>query len=251
MQLYVEPHEIVPSSYCAAAYLQSIDFNSTVLLVGGEGVAAELEDAGIAYKYCPTSLDPGQWDIASGFKSMEIDHDIGAVVVGFDEQFSYEKICRASAHLREVGGGGRRKRASQDDGVHTNNNTKDNTGGCLFVATNMDNYDNMGNGRMMPGTGCLVAAIERVAGRQAVNVGKGGDWLLPFLLQQYGLKPEETCIVGDRLDTDIALGKVGGLRSVLTLTGVATEEDLRVAGDDEVPDYVVPHLALLAGLEWE
>ncbi len=52
-----------------------------------------------------------------------------------------------------------------------------------------------------------------------VNVGKGGAWLLPFLCSQYGLQPQEAMIVGDRLDTDIALGRQGGLRAVLPLTG--------------------------------
>lgn len=56
-----------------------------------------------------------------------------------------------------------------------------------------------------------------------VNVGKGGDWLLPFLCKQYGLDPQRTAIVGDRMDTDIALGRQGGLCTILPLTGEATE----------------------------
>lgn len=54
-----------------------------------------------------------------------------------------------------------------------------------------------------------------------MNVGKGGTWLLPFLCSQYGLQPQEAMIIGDRLDTDIALGRQGGLRAVLPLTGGA------------------------------
>lgn len=50
-------------------------------------------------------------------------------------------------------------------------------------------------------------------------MGKGGDWLLPHLMQQYQLQPERTAIIGDRLDTDIALGKQGGLVTLLPLTG--------------------------------
>lgn len=101
----------------------------------------------------------------------------------------------------------------------------------------------------MPGTGCIVAAVETAAGRQAFNVGKGGSWLLPFLCETYGIRPEEACIVGDRLDTDIALGRAGGLRSVLPLTGVTTEAALAAAHPHELPDFVVPHLAALAGID--
>lgn len=101
---------------------------------------------------------------------------------------------------------------------------------------------------MMPGTGCSIQAVEAAAGRRAVNVGKGGQWLLPYLCESHGLRPEEACIVGDRLDTDIALGRAGGLLTVLTLTGVTEEGALAAASEGELPHYVVPNLAALAGL---
>ena len=101
---------------------------------------------------------------------------------------------------------------------------------------------------MMPGTGGIVAAIETAAGRAAFNVGKGGTWLLPFLCEQYHVRPEEAVIVGDRLDTDIALGRAGGLQTVLPLTGVTTEADLAQAEAGMLPHFVVPCLATLAGI---
>lgn len=42
--------------------------------------------------------------------------------------------------------------------------------GCLFVATNLDHADYIGNGRMMPGTGTLVAALQIAADKQPVSV---------------------------------------------------------------------------------
>lgn len=62
------------------------------------------------------------------------------------------------------------------------------------------------------------------------------------------MKPHEACIVGDRLDTDIALGRAGGLCTVLPLTGVTTAQDLQAADADALPDFVVPRFATLAGL---
>lgn len=41
-------------------------------------------------------------------------------------------------------------------------------------------------------------------------MGKGGDWLLPFLCARLALDPHRTAIVGDRMDTDIHLGRWGG-----------------------------------------
>lgn len=60
--------------------------------------------------------------------------------------------------------------------------------------------------------------------------------------------PLQTAMVGDRLDTDIALGKQGGLVTVLVLTGVATREDVQALPARARPDVVLPSLAGLVGL---
>jgi ribonucleotide monophosphatase NagD (HAD superfamily) len=41
--------------------------------------------------------------------------------------------------------------------------------GCLFVATNLDHADHIGNNRMMPGTGALVAALQVASGMEPVS----------------------------------------------------------------------------------
>jgi len=50
--------------------------------------------------------------------------------------------------------------------------------------------------------------------------------------------PKKAIMVGDRLDTDIAFGKMGGLATLLVLTGVTTEEEV---GQDAnlTPDYIL------------
>eukprot|EP00191_Tetraselmis_sp_GSL018_P000631 CAMPEP_0177599612 /NCGR_PEP_ID=MMETSP0419_2-20121207/13096_1 /TAXON_ID=582737 /ORGANISM="Tetraselmis sp., Strain GSL018" /LENGTH=164 /DNA_ID=CAMNT_0019092377 /DNA_START=526 /DNA_END=1020 /DNA_ORIENTATION=- len=160
----------------------------------------------------------------SDIEAIKVDPSIGAVVVGFDPRFSYSKLAYATACLRELPG-------------------------CRFVLTNGDHGDKVGGGRIMPGTGAISAAIETSSGRKPVTVGKGGPWLLPWLCEHYGLEDtRRVCIVGDRLDTDIALGKQGGLRTVLPLTGVTSLEDLQAAGEEQLPDFYVPNLATLAGL---
>lgn len=80
-------------------------------------------------------------------------------------------------------------------------------------------------------------------------VGKGGSWLFPFLCQKYNLDPSRTAIIGDRLDTDIALGKQGGLVTLLPLTGVTQRADLEGLPADQRPDVVMPSIAALAGLD--
>ena len=135
--------EVVPTSYAAAAYLQSVGFDRTVFLVGNEGVAQELEAAGISHRTWEDVCSSGsggegggggggsdgggncaaalreQWT-AEAFAGLQLDPSFGAVVVGWDPGFTYAKLCYASACLREL------------------------PGGCLFVATNLDAADNSG-----------------------------------------------------------------------------------------------------------
>ena len=46
------------------------------------------------------------------------------------------------------------------------------------------------------------------------------------------------CIFGDRLYTDIAVGKRHGVTAVLVLSGETTEEDVDAAAPVDQPDYV-------------
>lgn len=57
---------------------------------------------------------------------------------------------------------------------------------------------------------------------------------------QYDLNRSRTLMVGDRLDTDIAFGKLGGLKTLLVLTGVTRETDLEKAKVN--PDHVISSL---------
>ncbi|MBQ2999234.1 MAG: HAD hydrolase-like protein, partial [Clostridia bacterium] len=50
-------------------------------------------------------------------------------------------------------------------------------------------------------------------------------------------KNEEMCIFGDRLYTDIALGKKFGVTSVLVLSGETQPEDVDAALPADQPDF--------------
>ena len=94
----------------------------------------------------------------------------------------------------------------------------------------------------------------RLAGSQAE--------LAEYLLAAYSLDPKRTCMIGDRVDTDIALGHAMGASSLLVLTGVATAEDLlpqlspdapcslgRAQGDEPtLPTHAISHVGRLLEL---
>ena len=172
--------QIICSSSSAASYLDSIDFDKRgrVLVIGQEGILIELKEAGYETVRCDDvagSSDP-RCPIPD-YEALEVDASIRAVVAGVDDSFTYRKLCVASLYL-------------QKDPER------------VFVATNLDVGDSVGaDGRLIPGAGPVIASIESASGREAVNVGKGGEWLLPFLLDKFQLDSSRTCIVGDRLDT--------------------------------------------------
>jgi ribonucleotide monophosphatase NagD (HAD superfamily) len=88
---------------------------------------------------------------AAAFRRLAVEADVGAVVVACDEGFTYRKLAYASLCIQA---------------------------GALFVATNADAADNIG-GRLMPGTGAMLAAIQAATGCAPVVVaGKPSPWLL-------------------------------------------------------------------------
>jgi phosphoglycolate phosphatase len=89
-----------------------------------------------------------------------------------------------------------------------------------------------------------VAAIEAAAGHSAITVGKPSHWLISRLIAKFNLTPERTVIIGDRLDTDIMLGSVGGTGSILVCTGCVGFEEVKGlrAGEKGTPTYVLSHV---------
>ncbi|MBU0532841.1 phosphoglycolate/pyridoxal phosphate family phosphatase [Candidatus Micrarchaeota archaeon] len=133
------------------------------------------------------------------------------VVVGLDRKFTYEKLAHALAELRD---------------------------GAILIASNKDPTFPTENS-FMPGAGSIVAAIETASGKEARVVGKPNCYPLELIKEDYGLKNEETVVVGDRLDTDIKFANCCGIKSVLVLSGVNKKSDIK----KDIPDYILSSVA--------
>lgn len=109
--------------------------------------------------------------------------------------------------------------------------------GATFYATNSDSTYPTREG-LYPGAGSITAVVERATGIEPIVCGKPFE-PMRALLSQYG--GDYPVIVGDRPDTDIALGKVEGWATALVLTGVTT--DAASVPDRYKPDVVLDSLA--------
>jgi ribonucleotide monophosphatase NagD (HAD superfamily) len=91
----------------------------------------------------------------------------------------------------------------------------------------------------------MIAAIEAVTGKKVeVIVGKPSPIMIQAVLDVLGLRPEDCILIGDRLETDIKMGKDSGIATGIVLTGVTDEEKLKtVKHTPDQPDFVFQTIA--------
>jgi len=211
--LNVPAEEIFSSSFAAAAYLEQTKFKETgkkVYVIGEVGIVEELNLIGVPNIGGPD--DNGKVpDMGPGGK-LEHDHDVGAVIVGFDRNINYFKIQTAQLCINE-------------------------NQGCEFIATNLDAVTHLTDAQEWAGNGSMVGAIKGCTGREPTVVGKPSPLMIDYLCDKLGLEKGRICMVGDRLDTDILFGTDNGLRSILVLSGVTTEEKLLSEENKITPDF--------------
>jgi len=211
--LDIPAEEIFSSSFAAAAYLEQTKFKDSgkkVYIIGEVGICEELDLIGVPYMGGPE--DSGkQPDMGKGGR-LEHDHDVGAVIVGFDRMVNYYKIQYAQLCINE-------------------------NEGCEFIATNLDAVTHLTDAQEWAGNGSMVGAIKGCTGKEPTVVGKPSPLMIDYLCDKLGLERSRICMVGDRLDTDVLFGTDNGLQSLLVLSGVTTEEKLLSQGNTITPDY--------------
>ena len=208
----VPAEEIFSSSFAAAAYLEKTNFKATgkkVYVIGEVGICEELDLIGVPHIGGPSDSNK-QPDMGPGGK-MEVDKDVGAVIVGFDRYVNYYKIQYAQLCINEEN--------------------------AQFIATNLDAVTHLTDAQEWAGNGSMVGAIKGCTGQEPYVVGKPSPLMIEYLESKYGVDRSRICMVGDRLDTDVLFGTDNGLQSVLVLSGVTSEEKLLSPENSITPDY--------------
>ncbi len=116
--------------------------------------------------------------------------------------------------------------------------------GADYVATNGDTTFPTPEG-LIPGAGAIVAALTVAGGKEPTVIGKPSPVMVERSLKHLGLLPDETVMLGDRLDTDILAGERAGTRTVLVTTGISSVSDIEATGIR--PDWTVSTLDVLRG----
>jgi ribonucleotide monophosphatase NagD (HAD superfamily) len=109
--------------------------------------------------------------------------------------------------------------------------------GARLIATNPDRTCPVEGGEI-PDCAGMIAAVEAVTDRKVeAIVGKPSPIILEVALQALGCPASHSVIVGDRIETDMVMGRRMGLATILVLSGVTRPEDPRIAA--LAPDHVL------------
>ncbi|XP_016982077.1 glycerol-3-phosphate phosphatase [Drosophila rhopaloa] len=218
---HIKENGIISTAHATAAYLKRRNFSKRVFVIGSEGITKELDAVGI--KHTEVGPEPMQGSLAEFMaQHLKLDTDIGAVVVGFDEHFSFPKMMKAASYLNDPE--------------------------CLFVATNTDERFPMPN-MIVPGSGSFVRAIQTCAEREPIVIGKPNPEICESLISQKKIDPSRTLMIGDRANTDILLGYNCGFQTLLVGSGIHQLKDVeqwKLSKNPEdkklIPDVYLPKL---------
>jgi 4-nitrophenyl phosphatase len=149
--------------------------------------------------------------------SLERAQEAQFFVIGIDRQINFDKMREAALLVRR---------------------------GIPFYATNPDKTFPTPRGEI-PGAGAWISVITTATEIEPIYAGKPYPLMMELSLERLGMKKEETLVVGDRLETDIAAGQAVGCPCALMLSGVSTREQAAVWSP--AIDIIADNLSSLIG----
>ncbi|WP_067727620.1 HAD-IIA family hydrolase [Oceanobacillus damuensis] len=138
------------------------------------------------------------------------------VLVGLDRTFTYNGLHMAMNAVRHCG---------------------------KLIVTNPDPVCPVPGG-FIPDTMSLAKAIEIASDKKIDKViGKPYDTYGNKMIELLGVARDRILVIGDRLETDIQLGKTKEFATCLVLTGISTEKDVQTSHIK--PDYIIKNVGSL------
>lgn len=131
---------------------------------------------------------------AAGIPLVQDNADL--VLLGFDTTLTYDKIYRAARYIAN---------------------------GAVYIATHPDVNCPASDG-FMPDTGAMIALFAASTGKTPLVLGKPTTHTVEYITRYLGCTRGQLAFVGDRLETDIAIGANHNIPSALVFTGATTRE---------------------------
>ncbi len=223
---------IVTSAYATAHYLERrVPKPKDVLVIGADGLRQEIRAVGIGVRDADAlpgfnpppdaaadGVDPGA--MRRYLVSLDLPPACDTVVVGLDLHLTYAKIAEAQRAI---------------------------LAGADFVCSNRDRAYPV-EGRLLPGAGTIVAAIEVATGAKALCIGKPEPFLFQEAIRRAEKPDGRVVVVGDSTDYDMVAAHRVGATGVLITTGLTEENAVEKASGDAVPDRVIGSLEELFAL---
>lgn len=104
-----------------------------------------------------------------------------------------------------------------------------------YIATNPDLVCPTEFGAV-PDCGSVCMMIRNATGKRPVVIGKPGALMPELAMERLGRRKDETCVIGDRIYTDVKSGLNAGITGILVMSGETDEEILRESPDK--PDLI-------------
>lgn len=154
----------------------------------------------------------------AGFRLSEDPAEIDIVIASYDRSFDYRKLQIAF------------------DAIWFHRR-------AILVQTNPDRFCPFPGGRGEPDCAAITAAIEASTGTTCqVSFGKPDPIMLEAVMSTLDCPVERAVMVGDRLQTDIAMALDTGMASAAVLTGETTTEEIAAQPADRTPRLVLDRI---------
>ena len=223
---------VITSAYATAHYLERLDPSpKDVFVVGANGLRDEIRAVGIGVRSADQlpgadpppaakadGVDPGA--MREYLTHLALPPVPDTVVVGLDLHLTYARLAEAQRAI---------------------------LGGARFIASNKDRAYPV-EGRLLPGAGSIVTALEVATGKEALCIGKPEPFLFQEAIRRAGADSGPVVVVGDATEYDIVAAHKVGAVGVLITTGLTDPSAVGDAHGAAVPDHVIGTLDELFGI---
>ena len=148
---------------------------------------------------------------SEGFTVTEEADEAQCIVMGFDTELTFKKLEDVSRLLL--------------------------TRQIPYIATNPDLVCPTEFGSV-PDCGSVCQMIYNATGKRPVVIGKPSPLMPELAMERLGIGKEQTCVIGDRIYTDVKSGLNAGITGILVMSGETTQEILDASEDK--PHIVLP-----------